>query len=275
MIYHEYLPAQHLRNSIKHFWTIDSMSTSTVPQLIVPEIQTEIIFHLGDKVKKVKNSVTEYPSRSFVLGQLTEPHFMKPLGRTKILGVRFHPFASHQFLKTPANLLLNNLTSLSDIFGKDAVNLQEKICNSTSINEAINHLELFFTKLLLSSRPTSIDILTKSAINSIMTNYKHFKSAKLAYDLNISKRQLQKAFIETVGVSPSQYVRLLRFHNVFPLLKDRLYSKKLTRLALHAGYYDQAHFIRDFKEFTGTTPFQFLKDTHHLVEMFHSEDTYS
>ncbi len=271
MIYHEYLPTPYLRNFIKCFWTIDSITPSTDLQLIVPEIQSEIIFHLGDKVQKVKKGVTECPSRSFILGQLTEPHFMKPLGHIRILGVRFHPYTSHLFLKTPATLLLNNLTPLEDIYGKNASYLQEKVLNSKSISEAVKHLEFFFTKLLLFRQPMSKDVLVKRAINIIVTNYRHFNSAELANDLNVSQRHLQKAFIDIVGVSPSHFVRLLRFHYVFPLLKKRFYHKKLTRLALDAGYYDQAHFIRDFKEFAKTTPLQFLKNSHQLVDIFHSE----
>ena len=87
----------------------------------------------------------------------------------------------------------------------------------------------------------------------------------LASDLGVSQSSLERGFKSRVGLSPKEYAGLIRFRNIFKFYNS---SSSLTELALDAGYYDQAHFIKDFKEFTGTTPETFAKQSKQLTDFF-------
>lgn len=77
----------------------------------------------------------------------------------------------------------------------------------------------------------------------------------LRRDFAVSYRQLQRDFVSVMGLTPKEYASMLRFTQVFKLLND----SDLTMAALNAGYWDQAHMIRDFKKMSGFTPAQIKK----------------
>lgn len=85
------------------------------------------------------------------------------------------------------------------------------------------------------------------------------KVATLARELNVSERQFNRIFYHVLGVSPKEYLRLHRFLNSLQILKTQKRAK-LTGVALNSGYYDQAHFIRDCRVFSGHSPRNLLRD---------------
>jgi AraC-like DNA-binding protein len=90
---------------------------------------------------------------------------------------------------------------------------------------------------------------------------------KLASDCGVSNRYLQKLFLEKIGFSPKFLIRITRFqHAMNQLIHSQTTS--LTELACHTGYYDQAHFIREFREFTGELPSRFQLSRHPINQYF-------
>jgi transcriptional regulator GlxA family with amidase domain len=77
----------------------------------------------------------------------------------------------------------------------------------------------------------------------------------LARDAGVSVRTLERHFLTHVGLSPKRWLRILRFQRV---VGEGDPGPDLLGRALRAGYYDQAHFLRDFREFAGTTPGRFF-----------------
>jgi len=98
-----------------------------------------------------------------------------------------------------------------------------------------------------------------------------FRVSELAEYCNLSERQLQRQFQNTVGVSPKTLARTIRFEEI----RNRLMfnpDASLTDLAYEFGYTDQAHFIHDFKEFTGKTPGEFALEMKPWQKVFHDNE---
>ena len=91
------------------------------------------------------------------------------------------------------------------------------------------------------------------------------KIEHIAYRLNISNRELERSFKKEVGITPKQLAGIYQFQSVFRI-KHTVDS--LTKLALAAGYYDQSHFIREFKGIAGTSPQSFFKKEQTLTDIF-------
>jgi AraC-like DNA-binding protein len=89
----------------------------------------------------------------------------------------------------------------------------------------------------------------------------------LSRRFNISARHLERKFVSTVGLNPKLLSRIIRFQNIFKLLQNGQIDS-LTALAHESGYYDQAHFIRDFKHFSGINPKMFLNQEHRFSDHF-------
>ncbi len=96
----------------------------------------------------------------------------------------------------------------------------------------------------------------------------------LIRNIGISGRQLERKFNRLVGLTPKTFSRILRFQNVLNLL-NRNHFQVLTTLGLECGFYDQAHFIHEFKEFTGQSPTAYFSKEHKMTAFFTSSDRMS
>jgi transcriptional regulator GlxA family with amidase domain len=92
----------------------------------------------------------------------------------------------------------------------------------------------------------------------------------LASSAGISARQLERRFLQEVGVAPKLLCRILRFQRIFHSI--RAHDGRWATVAADCGYYDQAHLIRDFKQFAGQTPSVFLDQPGALTEAFTRKD---
>jgi methylphosphotriester-DNA--protein-cysteine methyltransferase len=104
---------------------------------------------------------------------------------------------------------------------------------------------------------TTIDKIVKTTIDALVsTSGSSPISSILKNDLS-KRRQLERNFSKQIGISPKQLGKVIRLQAALKMLLNN-HSEKLTNIAYESHYYDQAHFIRDFKEFTGTTPTEFI-----------------
>jgi AraC-like DNA-binding protein len=90
---------------------------------------------------------------------------------------------------------------------------------------------------------------------------------QLAVQQSTSRRQLERRFANTVGLSPKQLAKIIRLQHTLKNLEQKQFNN-LASLAVENGYFDQAHFIKDFKEFTGITPKQFYADSLKMSSLF-------
>nr|WP_308463773.1 helix-turn-helix domain-containing protein [Chitinophaga nivalis] len=117
----------------------------------------------------------------------------------------------------------------------------------------------FMEKVLLSALPSSTpDLLVTHAVQQITIHKGNLPIKELARQLFVSQDAFEKRFRRVVGSSPKQFATVTRLRNT---IDNYTPGQSFTELAYAAGYFDQAHFIRDFKTFTGKTPGQFFKES--------------
>ncbi|HEX4851703.1 MAG TPA: helix-turn-helix domain-containing protein [Puia sp.] len=121
-------------------------------------------------------------------------------------------------------------------------------------------------KLKLLSNPFK-EHIADYAVQYILNKKAESNLDQLIKDCNISNRYLQKVFVEKIGYSPKFFIRIVRFQQALHYLCAGKIGS-LTALGYRAGYFDQAHFIREFKEFTGLAPSQFHPAKHPINQHF-------
>ncbi|MFL1896639.1 DUF6597 domain-containing transcriptional factor [Aquimarina sp. 2-A2] len=271
MNYQTFEPNKNLNTFIKCYWTLESSKEEkNHRQTIVPDGCIEMIFHYGDLYSQyLENGDSTTQPRCFVIGQLTRPLIIEPTGITGIFSVRFHPDGFLPFTTLPIKDLENTAVSLEKLFGKIGQEIELKILNADSTSERINHIETFLLSRLTDIQ--TVDRIVKSTVDTILTANGQFSVDELSKQININRRQLERKFSTIIGLSPKQLSKTVRLQATLKMLLNNKYTS-LTSLAYEGDYYDQAHFIKDFKEFTSLTPKEFYSNNLKMSSLFYGTD---
>jgi AraC-like DNA-binding protein len=271
MNYQTFEPCEDLHPFIKYYWTLESPKEEyPQKQTIVPDGCLEMIFHCKDLYKQYhKNGSSIVQPRCFVIGQLTRPLEIEPTGETCIFSVRFHPHGFLPFAAVSIKEMENKAVSLKDLFGSEGLEIEQKILTSESTLDRIEQIELFFLKQLANTK--IIDSIIKSTVQTILTANGQLQIHELSREININRRQLERKFSYSIGLSPKQLSKTIRLQAALKM-RLKMQFTNLTALAYQGEYYDQAHFIKDFKEFTGFTPKEFYGERLKMSSLFYETD---
>ena len=249
-------PNSELAEFVKCYWTLESKKNKA-PKIntIVPDGTMKLIFHYGDLYKNhLDNGESFILPKCFLIGQLTRPFIVEPLGITGSFVVRFHPNGFLPFTTIPIKEMENTAVPLEKLFGKDGQEIGANILKAKSTSERIELIEIFLLNRLTDRK--NIDDIVKSTVEAILTANGQLSVNELSKRNNINRRQLTRKFSSTIGLSPKQLSKTIRLQNALKSFTTNN-NKSLTELAYENEYYDQAHFIKEFKEFTGLTPKEF------------------
>jgi AraC-like DNA-binding protein len=210
-----------------------------------------------------------------IVGQMRTYITIEPTGRVNLFGIRFRPGGACAFFAPPLSELAERILPLSDLWPLQARALAERIQAASSLAERGRISEAFLLRHLL--RPYNTDALVEAGVQRILCNDGRLSSGALLEGMNISERQLERRFQAKVGLSPKQLARIIRFQKIFAAYERNPLGSWIS-LAYECGYYDQAHLIRDFKEFSGQNPssyFQQASDFSHYFTGRHRMSEFS
>ncbi|MEX0275384.1 MAG: helix-turn-helix domain-containing protein, partial [Flavobacteriaceae bacterium] len=219
----------------------------------------DMIFNLGDDVKRIwPNNTYLLQPRSFVLGQIINPMWIEPMGKVETFAVRFHPGSFSYFTKTAMSDLADRDTELKVLFDTDKVaQIELAIKQAKDTTERILLIEDFLLAMLMEH--TGIPHLVKSVLDKILQTNGNIRIKEALQDHPSKRRDLERKFAEKVGTSPKQLCKAIRLQKTLKtMLNDH---KNLTDVGYESEYFDQAHFIKDFKNFTGVSPKQFYTNS--------------
>ncbi len=203
---------------------------------------------------------------AYFIGQTNTLLHFKSKNAINITGVRFKPFAFANIIKNPLIHFNDSMIALEKIFALDKI-AQVLIQRIATESKAIIQEQLIneFTEILL-SKTMSVDEILRAQLNFIMYKHGSIRYSELFEEFNVSKVTLHKHFINKVGLSPKKVSQIWRMNRILQLKKE-FPDINLTTIGLEAGFYDQAHFIKDFKTIFKTTPFQFFAQKSNLIEI--------
>jgi hypothetical protein len=273
MNYQTFQPHPDLASVVKCFWTLEIPRMKDVQrQLILPDGCIDMIFILGDDVKRyTSEDKFIIQPREMVLGQITDTFYVEPTGYVNSFAVRFYPFGFANFVITPINALANKETPIADLLGEEiAEQLSLAIQEAKDTEQRIAILQTFLLGRL--SDESTIDNIVKSTIDTLLeTKGSAGINTILGGDLS-KRRQLERKFMKQIGISPKQLGKVIRLQAALKMLLNQQ-SESLTEIAYENDFYDQAHFIKDFKEFTGKAPKEFLGDDKMILSsLFYRKD---
>jgi len=256
-------PPKELSRYIECFWIVEDADPTPTIQKIIPDGFPEMIFHFGDPYLIKLKSKWIKQSSSLLGGQITGHFFLKNTGISSILGIKFKPAAIGLLFDIDMHSLTDRVISLKALGHPNVRVIGNLVKKADSHSERINAVVQYVSENL----SFVDDLPIVKAVEKILSSNGTTSISDICRNTGCSERQLERLFKEYVGLSPKLYSRIIRFAYIF---QQGQKSKKMngSELGIASGYYDQSHFIRNFKAFTGEDPSRYLFDQPSLANFF-------
>lgn len=214
------------------------------------DVCPEMIFHYNGKFDEIIDGKIESSSISAIQGPLTKIRRFKIEMPFAMFGVYLYPYTIPLLFGVPSAELSNQMPDLITLMGNEGKLLEEKIMLAIDNNERVEIITEFLERRLRKNQEQAHAVL--SSIRYIIQTKGAVKIETVADHHFISQRQFERKFREFSGLAPKLFSRIVRFHTACQEFGKP--DKSLTSIAYDCGYYDQSHFIHDFKEFSGYHP---------------------
>lgn len=251
--YDTYIPCDILKPFVKLFAIQGSTTESTYQ--VLPDISLVIGFQYKGRLSRMQNN-SEIPlSISGVSGLSDQSRRFKNSPDIGTVLIFFKEAGATQFFRQPLHELFRESISLDNfMLRSELLCLEEQLAEAKTDNQRISTVEQFLINRMTNTEP---DKLILAALSLIHKSKGNIRIKELVEQLNISQSPLEKRFRQAVGASPKKFASIVRLKNVIQQYNT---VNSLTELGYEAGFYDQAHFIKAFKTFTGDTPEKFFSD---------------
>lgn len=225
------------------------------PLRLNPEGYFELIFQVdGDFFQTTPEGLWKTRPRHFIGGLHNKSYTIKPENKSSFLiSVNFKPNCARFFIPEKLHYFKNQVIPLDEVFKPSKLEKIKRLDGFDSVGKKIELIEAFLLKIMTDRIFSPVD----NALNSIIYANGFIDIGSLAESSCLSPSQLRKRFNEEVGMSPKEYSKVLRVNYASQLMKNNP-GLKLTQITYDLGYFDQSHFIKDFKSVTGRSPKKYL-----------------
>jgi AraC-like DNA-binding protein len=251
--HHEWRPP-HLAQVVDVLWYFEGRTTLPRERTF-PGGYLELIVHLGPRFREVSEAglVSEPYPVACLTGMQTTPLVIEaPAAPCCVLGVRLHPVGAFALLARPLAETTGQSLDLLDVVGRASDELAERCHDAPTVEDRFRSAAAWISARI--ARGTSPHPGVAWAAARLARSHGGESVAALRERSGLGRTRFAEAFREQVGLPPKRFARVLRFRRALALLQR---GERLSKLALAAGYYDQAHLNADFREFAGMTPTTF------------------
>lgn len=199
------------------------------------------------------------PRTGFIAGFHPGRAISQSTGNSACMEVKLSPLAVHGLLRIPMGELSWRIIDLEDVFGADIGLLCEAVSEASSWGERFALMEAF---LLRRFAGMAVPQPAAFMLRKLNDADGQISIRAVAEEIGCSQKHLITLFRNAVGTTPKNYCRLLRFEKALRLMQSGS-TPNWADIAAACGYYDQSHFIREFRAFTGETPNMFKAGPEH------------
>lgn len=250
MLYLSHRPGPPLDEFVDYLWLIEGGQAPRLEK-ILPSGTSELVVNL--KGNEIHIHDPEEPERyrrlsgAVFSGTYSHAFICNALQHEAILGVHFKPGGAFPFMRAEASELTNAHANLADLWGRSGVDLRERLCTASTPQQRFSIMEAALRTHLQDRASSPLQL--KTALKMIA----RASVRDVSRELGLSQRRFIQIFNSFVGLTPKIFCRILRFQHARVLAEKRA-APQWAELAVACGYFDQSHLIKDFKEFSGSTP---------------------
>lgn len=253
-------PSEILKDYIDYFFVMESREggeSYTVEVFPVPRVEMAFTYGKKNSIYGQVGTEEEFQVQDVVV----DGFFNRKASysnRADFLGtivVGFKPWGIQPYLDMNIGEFSNQNVDMAHFYPRQVRIIEDQIRTMENDEQRVGVIEQFLLEII---RPHQSDNLIKHAVQLIGMTHGQMPIGMLAKQHYLSEKQFKRRFIQTVGIPPKHYSRIVRLQNILVRLDSRQF--KSLDIALEAGFFDQAHFIKEFKEFTNFTPKEYLNN---------------
>ena len=272
MNYREHPVPPSLGAVVETIWTLEACAGAMGDdvQPVVPDGRSEIVVHFGDAFERIDAGVPTVQAPILVAGQLESPLVLRPTGRIAVLGVRLRPAGAAAVLRQPQHELAGRTDDAREISKPLADWLTQVRESARSPDDAVSMIRAGLPRLADTGRLDRRVVRAADLIDSSP----RWTVGGLADHVGLTPRQLERLFRNQVGLTPKRLLSIRRLQRALQALELAELSggtRPGAMAALEGGYADQAHFVRECRALTGTTPGAYLLERAQLTGLFVSK----
>lgn len=245
-------PSERLRPFVSAFVVVETAEAA--PSALLPEPNLVAAFRYRGSAEQLVAGGARLIPNSAISGVASALRRLRTTANGGVIVAKFREAGAAAFFATPLHELAGATLGLDALVPRAALaELEERLAAATITAARIALVDDF---LWARRRGAAPDLLVARAVDAIRGARGAIRIGALAKQLGISRDPLEKRFRRTVGASPKQVASIVRLAGVVAAYRP---GASLTRLAHAAGYFDQSHFIHDFRAVTGEPPERFLR----------------
>ena len=222
---------------------------------IAPDGIVELVFHYLEPMEvRLADEAFAVQPRTSLVCQTHRYVEIRPQGAVGLISVRFRPWGAYHFLGPPVSVLSDQIVFAEDVWPRSVVTeIEESLAVASSAARRVALVEQFLLERLRDNQKADVEAL----VRSVWRRKGKIRITELCNELGVGERSLQRVFSRAFGTTPKHFARLTRFLTACGVLRQGGWES-LTAVGHDCGYYDQAHFIQDFKALSGLTPGEML-----------------
>ncbi len=245
-------PSPILTPFVKYYWVFERNYPTLTIERGIPIGCMQLVFHR--KNRAFSTAINDFQPRAFIEGQMTSYWDLHYKGENETIAVTFTPQGIKAFLSTSMAEFYNKNIPIECLEDRRLSELQRAVLNADSKMECIGIIEQHLLKRLAQFNPSITSY--EYAIQQMESN-SNISIKQLSYTSNICYKQYNRRFVNNIGVNPKHLTRIIRFQKILSTLQNG-FSSNLTELAFRCGYYDASHIIKEFRDFSGYTPNEYI-----------------
>jgi AraC-like DNA-binding protein len=259
MIHKLRFPQLPLSQFVENLWLVEGFSADYTREKILPDGAIELIIDLDPEPKHIFDDVASSDYRTvkkaWVSGERTKYIVIGAHRNQSMVGIRFRPGGAYPFFRFPISELSESVTELDLIWGSLVNEIRERLLSIESHEEKLATLETFL--LMQAHRSLESNRLISFAVHQLQHSPQFLAIRDLASTIGITQKHLISQFEKVVGLRPKSFARVCKFQKVVNMI-EREDEIEWSAIAYDCGYYDQAHFIKEFQNFSGLNPSTYL-----------------
>lgn len=254
-----HVPRAPLSEFVNVLWLYEGYSQPHAKERVLPTGSMQLVINLLEDRTCIydREDTDRYQTYSgaVMAGAYSEYQVISTAMQASVIGVHFKPGGAYPFLGRPAGELRDTTVSLDALWGRAAVDLRDRLLAAPTPHARIRILECALLKRLVGGLDSNGAV--GFALRRFMVEPHMATVASVTEQVGLSAKRFIQVFRDKTGFTPKVFCRIQRFQKALNGVEGRR-SVEWSKVALDAGYFDQAHFIHDFRAFSGINPTSYM-----------------